>query len=392
MNERQLQFRVGVFVLLCLAVGVGLILQFSNLRRLWRETYPLAIHFEDAPGLHPGSPVKQNGLNIGEVRHLQFDEQQGGVLVIVEVDKAMPLRIDARPHLRRSLFGDARIEFTLGKDPREMPPRARIEGITSADPMEVVQKLEQNVSETLLAFEATSAEWRTVARNLNGLMDTNSGHLDDVVERAALALDSFNETMTKASRTFENAGVALDAASSTLTNANNLISDPEFQGNLRKTAAELPRLAEETRMTITAARTTIQHVSRNLDTIQLATAPLAEESHEIVHRLSGSLIQLEGLLTELHKFSKIVNTENGSLQRMAGDPELYQNLNRSAQSLSVLMNNLEPVIRDVRIFSDRIARHPELLGVSGAVRGSSGLKDPDEIQQSGYSVPVPPMR
>jgi phospholipid/cholesterol/gamma-HCH transport system substrate-binding protein len=54
------------------------------------------------------------------------------------------------------------------------------------------------------------------------------------------------------------------------------------------------------------------------------------------------------------------------------------NLNRSAESASMLLRNLEPVIRDLRVFSDKVARHPELIGVSGALKGSSGLKDPED--------------
>ncbi|MCA9147569.1 MAG: hypothetical protein KDB05_32570, partial [Planctomycetales bacterium] len=39
--------------------------------------------------------------------------------------------------------------------------------------------------------------------------------------------------------------------------------------------------------------------------------------------------------------------------------------------------------RDVRIFSDKVARHPELIGVSGALRGSAGIKEvPDDQQQT----------
>ncbi|MCA8996721.1 MAG: MCE family protein [Planctomycetaceae bacterium] len=392
MSEQKLQFRVGIFVLIAMGVGAGLILQFSNLKQYWRATYPLAIHFEDAPGIQPGAPVRQNGVNVGTVRAVQIDEEHGGVLVVVDIDQRTELRMDSEPQLRRSLFGDSRIEFSLGRSQEILPPRTRLEGSAPSDPMEMVQKLERNVSKTLVAFEATSEEWRTVARNLNGLMETNRGHLDDVIERSALALDTFNQSIQEATATFQSAGKTLDVASRTLANANDLISDPQLQGNLRQTAAELPKLAAETRMTIAAARTTIQQVSNNLDTIQAATAPLAEESGAIVNKLSGSLIQLEGLLTELHMFSKLVNSKDGSLQRLAGDPDLYQNLNRSAQSLNVLMTNLEPVVRDIRIFSDRIARHPEILGVSGAVKGSSGIKASDEVQPAGYSTSPSPMR
>ncbi|MBC8116446.1 MAG: MCE family protein, partial [Candidatus Saccharimonas sp.] len=61
--------------------------------------------------------------------------------------------------------------------------------------------------------------------------------------------------------------------------------------------------------------------------------------------------------------------------KFAADPALYDNLNRSAQSLSILLKNLDPVMLNMREFSDKVARNPELLGVGGAVRPSTGLKD-----------------
>ena len=73
-----------------------------------------------------------------------------------------------------------------------------------------------------------------------------------------------------------------------------------------------------------------------------------------------------------------MNAEDGSMRRFASDPELYENLNLSAAALSNLVQNLDPIVRDVRVFTDKVARHPELLGVSGALRASSGLKDVSE--------------
>ena len=84
------------------------------------------------------------------------------------------------------------------------------------------------------------------------------------------------------------------------------------------------------------------------------------------------------LLAELSKFSRLLNDEDGSLRLMATDPELYRNMNRSAGSLSTLLNNIQPVVNDMRVLADKLARHPELLGVRGAIQGSSGLKNPDE--------------
>jgi phospholipid/cholesterol/gamma-HCH transport system substrate-binding protein len=101
-----------------------------------------------------------------------------------------------------------------------------------------------------------------------------------------------------------------------------------------------------------------------------------------VLKLDGSLGQLESLLTELNTFARVVNSENGSMQRFATDPELYENLNDSAAALSNLVQSLDPVLKDIRIFSDKVARHPELMGVSGAIRPSSGIKEPDEAGRS----------
>jgi phospholipid/cholesterol/gamma-HCH transport system substrate-binding protein len=175
-------------------------------------------------------------------------------------------------------------------------------------------------------------------------------------------------------------------ASTTLVNANALLSDPQVQRDLRQTAASLPQIVEETRQTIAAARASMAKVTENLATIQQATLPIAQESDVIARKLSGSLVQLESLLTELNQFSRTLNTRDGSLQKFASDPQLYQHLNRSAATLTALLENLGPALQDLKVFSDRVARHPEILGVSGAMRGSSGIKDASEVQQTGYST------
>lgn len=388
MSERQLQFRVGLFVVFSMAIGAFLILQFGELRSYWQKTYPLAIHFMEAPGLHAGSPVKQNGISIGKVKEVVLDRNEGGVLVVIQIREEFSLRIDSQPTLVQSILGDAKIEFSAGIDPQVIPPNSRLEGIAPTNPMEIVQRLEQSVNTSLASFTDTSNEWQKVALNLNNLMETKQGSLDDVIERTALALDSFTQTMTTATETFNKAGSTLESATLTLGNANKFLADPQMQNDLKRTAASLPVIAEEAKLTITTAKETIVKLSENMENINQATAPLAGQSDLIVRKLSGSLIQLEGLLTELNEFSQVLNSNEGSIQKLAADPELYKNLNHSAASLSILLQNLNPILNDFRIFSDKIARHPEVLGVRGAVRGSSGLKDSSEIEQTGFSKPA----
>ena len=54
--------------------------------------------------------------------------------------------------------------------------------------------------------------------------------------------------------------------------------------------------------------------------------------------------------------------------------ELYQNLNRAAINVERISRQLRPIVNDVRIFTDKIARDPGRLGVRGALRKPTGIK------------------
>lgn len=379
MNERTLQLRVGLFVLVATGIAAVLIIQFGEIQKYWRKTYAIAVHFDEAQGTHPGCPVRMNGVTIGEVSDVVLDDAEPGVLVILKIDEKRRIRRDARPALVKSLFGDAAIEFSGGRSAEFLPPNKRLHGAAPSDPLKTVEKLEASLTETLASFENTSREWQRVGKNINSLVETERGNLNDVIERSAVALDTLTKTM--------------ETASHTLSSANRILDDPEMQNNLKRTVAALPEMAEETKLTITAARTSIQKMSENLDKLSAATDPLAAQSQSLVTHLDRSLGQLESLLTELNSVAKVVNDGEGSLKKFAEDPQLYNNLNRSATSLSLLLQNLEPIMADVRVFSDKVARHPELLGVGGAISGSSGVKNPgDSIEPASYEEKAPARR
>lgn len=362
MTERQLQFRVGLFVLLAAAGAGVMVFQFGEFRSFWNPTYAVAVHFDRATGVHSSTPVRMNGIRIGTVRKVVFDEEQQGVLVVVDVRDKYRLREDARPRLVRSLLGDAAIEFTPGRSKQRLQPGARLEGESPVDPMRVVNRLEGRLDETLASFEATSREWRSVGHNMNELMTTNGDRINTVLRQSAVALEEFTKTMQQANRT--------------LSAADEVLNDPKHRKNLQQTLAALPKLVEETHRTVAAVRTAVESMDTSLNSLNKAARPFAERSRLMAGRLENTLMHLETVSAELGRFSQLLRNEDGSLQKFVSDPELYRNLNRSASVLSVLLENTGPVLRDVRIFTDKIARHPELMGVGGALQGSSGLKEP----------------
>lgn len=357
MSESQLQFRVGMFVIIALMSAIGLVLRFGEMRWMWDEYYTVAVHFEEAPGVHPQTGVRKNGVPIGHVRELFFDDKSGGVTLLLNVQKRHILRKDSRARLSISILGDATVEFSPGQSKELLRPGSKIAGESALNPFEMIARMQARVDQTLESFAATSQEWQKVAKNVNGVMDTHRGHISDVVEEAAESMHQLTQTLTAANR---------------------IVGDPATQQNLRDTIAALPEMVIETQATIKGIRNAIGKADQALGNIAKVTAPLAERSESISAGLDKSLTNLELMLSDLSRFSRLLNDEDGTIRLMATDPELYRNMNRSASSLSTLLGTLQPVMQDMRVLADKLARHPELLGVRGAIQGSNGLKTTDE--------------
>ena len=348
------------------------------MRSFWVPSYRLAIRFESASGITPATQIRMSGISIGEVSEVRLDDERGGVIVIASIREGYRVPQDARPTISRSLLGDATIDITGGNGSAYAPANAQFDGQMPADPLAAVQKLSLEVETTLAAFNETSREWQNVGRNLNSVLGDNQVQLKQTVAKTAVALDDFRVTMSNANKTLAEAG--------------SLLSDKEYRDGIRATLRSLPELVQETRDTIRTVRSTVENVDRNLAQINNATAPLAENSREMSTRLRNTLVNIETLSAEMVVFAQMLKDDDGSLQRLMSDPELYRNLKSSATSLAVLLQNAQPVLRNMDIFSDKIARHPELIGVSGAIRGSSGIKDSSESESpirraSGRGVP-----
>lgn len=373
MEERKLQFRVGLLVIVAMIVGSGLVIRFGDVQRTWRKHYELSIRFDSASGIYPSAPVQLNGVVVGAVNQVVLDGDRGGVTVSVNIREDVKIRNDSVPMLARSLLGETALEFSHGTSKKYYEPGSVLQGQGAPDPMVAVQRLEHRASAALEALTDTSSEWKLVATNLNDLMDTNRGNFDVVVERAAESLHQLTLT--------------LESTQKMVASANKIVSDPESQLALQETLTALPELVNETKKTIVATHDAIDNVNRNLVNLTQVTEPIGKRGDLMVAKLDSSLGSLDSLLGELNHFAKLVNSEDGSLQKFTSDPALYENLDKSSQSMAVLLKNLEPIMKDLREFSDKIARNPELLGVGGALRPSAGMKDQEMLQP-----PRPPVR
>ncbi len=371
-TERQLQFRIGMLVMIALGIGGWLVYEFGDLKQFTQKRYQLALHFDSASGLYPTAPVTFSGLTVGTVKQIQLDDRRGGVLVTVMVREGVAIPADSRAVIVRSILGETAIDITAGRTNDYLKSGGKMDGQLAVDPLEMVQRMEGRAVEVLEAVTSTSKEWELVAKNINNLMDTKRGDLDQVVERASESLHQFT--------------VAMAHVNELLKSANKVVGDPEAQQALHDTLVAMPKLVKEThgtiaetRSAVASSRLVLESVNKNLVNLTQLTEPVGKKGEQMVEKLDNSLTSLDTLLSELSAFAKLVNTKDGSLQKFASDPSLYDNLDRSSQSMAVLLKNFEPILKDLHEFSDKVARKPELLGVGGAVRPSAGLKDSEVL-------------
>jgi phospholipid/cholesterol/gamma-HCH transport system substrate-binding protein len=199
-HERGLEFKVGIFVFMGLAMLGALLVQFGRLGEGFKTYYPLTVRFNNASGLLKGSDVLLAGARIGKVA--------GGPRLVREGDGvAVPLKIYDYVKVPEGtkftvgssgLLGDRFVVVTPppGQPTAYLPPNAYVNGTRETgiddltqqggalvgDLRTTVQKLNQ---ETLSAQNMENL--KSSMEHLNqatGALAESSKKLDGVIQQA----------------------------------------------------------------------------------------------------------------------------------------------------------------------------------------------------------------
>jgi phospholipid/cholesterol/gamma-HCH transport system substrate-binding protein len=355
MNDRVLQFRVGVVVLATAIIAGILIVLFGDLPTLVQSTYPLRMSFSDARGVAGGTPVRKNGILIGRVSSITLDER-GGVSVVADIDSHVPVYRDEQPRIATSLLGDAEIQLIAG---RVAPPRQRVErdevlvGAVSRDPLDAFSTLEPKLATALDSLTQASEVVTRLAGNLDRIMLGEDDSVEKMIRKTEATLDAFAQAMA---------------------NVNDVMGDPQVRDNLKRTLAEMPAVLGDLRTSVQGIGATIDAADRNLRNLEGLTQPLGERGAGMVASVDRTLGRLDEVLQQAVFFTKALNESDGTLGRLVRDPKVYDDLAQASANVNRLTRELRPIVDDVRVFTDKIARHPEQLGVRGALDRGAGIK------------------
>ena len=127
MNERLMQFRIGMFVIVAGLVLTMMIVWFGESPAILRDQVYIKVHYAEAPGVIEGVPVRKSGIRIGEVFSNAFDERPGqpdGVIVTLALERRYKLHEGTVPRLNRSLIGDVTVDMMPGTGPGNLETSA----------------------------------------------------------------------------------------------------------------------------------------------------------------------------------------------------------------------------------------------------------------------------
>jgi phospholipid/cholesterol/gamma-HCH transport system substrate-binding protein len=434
MDNTKMAFRIGLVTLIgCLLLAI-FIVYFSHTPRLFTRYEHYVILFPDATGVTSGTPVRKSGVRIGEVESLTLDNETGQVRVGIAVERSFPLRRDDVPTLGTGLLaGDTTVDFVTRPPVDGQPPdRTIIDSGTvivgippvefrtvlnrSADLVPETRLTLQDIRQSLHRFDALTPQTDQAVRELRDLARESRQALPELrrtneevqkltkdirevvpevrrtTEEAQVAARNFarlNERLEILVRTNEDKFIkALDSTNDALTRIVNTLSD-ENQRNVATTLKNLragtdnleavtnntDAFLKESRATLKRLNDTLSRSDELVSTLQQTVKPYSERSANMARQLDESSTRLNITLAELQEFLRLARSEDGTVRRLLADPALYNYLTETAAQAARLMPRIERIMKDVEVFADKVARHPESLGLQGVVHPSSGLKD-----------------
>ena len=118
-----------------------------------------------------------------------------------------------------------------------------------------------------------------------------------------------------------------------------------------------------------------QKAEARLDDIAGLTEPVRDNRPQMAEHVLSITRNLDGIISDIQVFSEAMHSQKGMLSYLVHDDELFHRIDIIVTNAEEISHRIRPILEDVRIFTDKIARDPRQLGMKGALdQRPSGLK------------------
>ena len=280
MNPSSIPWKVGLFVLLCLVLLGGLILNFSKGLAMFQPTYTLRLKTTNMGSLKKDASVQMAGVRVGYVADTQLATDGRDVTLLLKIYERYTIHRDAEFTIDTVGFlGDQFVSITPTKN--AAPVLTNLSEVVCREPFNL-----QEVARSAVGFIQRIDE---TARSLNASLARVDEHVLD------------EETLTNLSTAIANLHLASERFAATVDRADRLI---ELNArpvsvtitNLAAFSRELNELAENLRRVVTANEAGLSAAVKNIESSSGMIKSLLLEL-QAGSGLAGSLLKNEELGT-----------------------------------------------------------------------------------------------
>ena len=295
--------KIGLVVFVAIAL---LYLGFNFLKGINVFNKPVVFYgvYHRINGLETSNPVMLNGFKVGQVRNIEFaDEQSGNLLVTMSLEKNIDIPSDTRALLKAGdLLGSMQVHLILG---------------TSSKLAHSGDTLTPDVEADLV--EEVNAQIRPIKMKAESLISS----VDSVIQVIETILNPHSQQNLIESFRGINHAIA----------------------SLQRTAFRVDTLVQEERVTISKILGNIEHLSQTLSDNSGELSNIISNFSQISDTLAKAdlaqtITRANSALAEVENITRKINSGEGSLGLLVNDPDLYNRLEAASNNLDLLMEDI----------------------------------------------------
>ncbi len=376
------QLRVGIFVIVGLAVLGFLILNSTGDFNPFKKTLNLKARFKTADGLREGAEVQLAGVHIGKVEMIKLlppdSPEEAKIEAIMIIDQLLDgkpiserIRTDSTAQLISTsvLANDKIINITPGT---QTAAAVTTDDVLDSSEAISINQLTQTGNELLQQINKLALPTSEILNKAN----QGEGTLGRVINDESL-YRNLDATMAEAKLTVVKIQNILDLAKSGDGSAGKLLNDPALYNNLNNTVLQLEQMSKdlregrgtagkfltdealynETRAAITDLRGSAKRINEIADEVKSLTNDLNQgkgtagkllKDEQIYNDARVALNRINSMTEKFDAILADVQSGKGTVGKLFNDESLFNNLNQTSANINQLSSESTKLIYDFR--------------------------------------------
>ncbi|MDE2125198.1 MAG: MCE family protein [Armatimonadetes bacterium] len=327
--------RTALVGLVALVVGVSLYLYLAHLNP---NSYLVHVSFADTQGVEAQSPVRMDGVQIGEVRSVELDTRLRPPMPVVtlSIRDRYQIPADSRFEIAAGLLiSNPQLHVVPGVSTASLPQDGSAR-VTGAPPTATAQEL---VGKANRQFDAISGEFKTAAKRINTILAS-----------AQTMMQTANKAASSTASLLDDQGMR-NSLLQTVSNFRDVSAQAKVTS--QQLSRQLIAVVKTGNGSVTKITGRLSDILAQLDnTIEDANSVVKKLTEQVTDpRLVQSLQDTAELArATLSRFNQIAS----DLDQLVGDPALQSNLKSTVSNLSGVTRSGEQTLTKVNTLLDRL--------------------------------------